>query len=241
MIVITHGGPTARSDAALDLRKQFWTSRGYALLDVNYSGSTGYGRAYRDLLRGQWGIRDAEDCCDAALHMVNAGLADPERLIIKGSSAGGYTVLCALTFHDVFSAGASYYGIGELEALAKHTHKFEAHYLDQLIGPYPEMRETYQQRSPLNYVDQLNCPVIFFQGLEDKVVPSDQAEMMFTALKQKGIATSYLSFTSESHGFRKADTIIACLKAELEFYARVLNLPMDTECEGNLKIENLSH
>jgi len=239
LIVITHGGPTARNDATLDLRKQFWTSRGYALLDVNYSGSTGYGRAYRDRLYGQWGVRDAEDCCDAATYMVNAGLVDPERLIIKGSSAGGYTVLCALTFHNVFSAGASYYGIGELEALAKHTHKFEAHYLDQLIGPYPEMRETYQQRSPLYYVEQLNCPVIFFQGLEDKVVPSEQAEMMFTALKQKGIATSYLSFPGESHGFRKAGTIIACLKAELEFYARVLDLPMDAECEGNLKIENL--
>jgi dienelactone hydrolase len=241
LIVITHGGPTARSDATLDLKKQFWTSRGYALLDVNYSGSTGYGRAYRDRLYGQWGLRDAEDCCDAAMHMVNAGLVDPERLIIKGSSAGGYTVLCALTFHNVFSAGASYYGIGELEALAKHTHKFEAHYLDQLIGPYPEMRETYQQRSPLHYVEQLSCPVIFFQGLEDKVVPSEQAEMMFTALKQKGIATSYLSFPGEAHGFRKADTIIACLKAELEFYARVLDLPMDAECEGDLEIENLPY
>jgi dipeptidyl aminopeptidase/acylaminoacyl peptidase len=175
------------------------------------------------------------------MHMVNAGLVDPERLIIKGSSAGGYTVLCALTFHNVFSAGASYYGIGELEALAKHTHKFEAHYLDQLIGPYPEMRETYQQRSPLHYVEHLSCPVIFFQGLEDKVVPSEQAEMMFTALKQKGIATSYLSFPGEAHGFRKADTIIACLKAELEFYARVLDLPMDAECEGDLEIENLPY
>ncbi len=241
LIVITHGGPTARSDAAFDLRKQFWTSRGYSLLDVNYSGSTGYGRAYRDRLYGQWGVRDAEDCCDAAMYMVDAGLADPERLIIKGSSAGGYTVLCALTFHDVFSAGASYYGIGELEALARHTHKFEAHYLDQLIGPYPEMRETYQQRSPLHYVEQLSCPVIFFQGLDDRVVPSEQAEMMFTALKQKGIATSYLSFPGEAHGFRKADTIIACLKAELEFYARVLDLPIDAECEGNLDIENLSY
>jgi dipeptidyl aminopeptidase/acylaminoacyl peptidase len=238
LIVITHGGPTAHNDAALDLRKQFWTSRGYALLDVNYSGSTGYGRAYRDRLLGQWGLRDAEDCCDAAMHMVKAGLVDAERLIIKGSSAGGYTVLCALTFHDVFSAGASYYGICELEALARHTHKFEAHYLDRLIGPYPEMREIYRQRSPIRYVDQLHCPVIFFQGLDDKVVPSEQAEMMFTALKQKGVATSYLSFPGEGHGFRKAETIIACLRAELEFYARVLDLPLAAECEGRLQIEN---
>lgn len=240
LIVITHGGPTARSDAALDLKKQFWTSRGFALLDVNYSGSTGYGRAYRDRLLGHWGLRDAEDCCDAAMHMVNAGLVDPERLIIKGSSAGGYTVLCALTFHNVFSAGASYYGISELEALAKHTHKFESHYLDSLIGPYPETRETYQQRSPLNYVDQLDCPVIFFQGLEDKVVPKEQAEMMFTALKHKGVATSYLAFPGEAHGFRKAETMITCLQAELEFYARVLALPLDAECGGKLNIENIS-
>ncbi len=238
LIVITHGGPTACNNAALDLRKQFWTSRGYAVLDVNYSGSTGYGRQYRDRLLGQWGIRDAEDCCDAAMYLVDAGLVDADRLIIKGSSAGGYTVLCALAFHDVFSAGASYYGIGELEALAKHTHKFEAHYLDRLVGPYPEMREVYAQRSPINYVDQLNCPVIFFQGLNDKVVPKEQAEMMFTALRDKGVATSYLGFAGESHGFRKADTIIACLRAELEFYARVLDLPLDGECDGTLKIEN---
>jgi len=240
LIVITHGGPTAHNDAALDLRKQFWTSRGYALLDVNYSGSTGYGRAYRERLLGQWGVRDAEDCCDAALHMVNAGLVDSQRLIIKGGSAGGYTVLCALTFHQVFSAGASYYGIGELESLARETHKFEAHYLDHLVGPYPDMRTTYQQRSPINYVDQLHCPVIFFQGLEDRVVPKEQAQMMFSALKRKGVATSYLAFPGEAHGFRKAETIIACLKAELEFYARVLDLPLDEECDGTLKIENLN-
>jgi dipeptidyl aminopeptidase/acylaminoacyl peptidase len=240
LIVITHGGPTARNDAAFDLRKQFWTSRGYALLDVNYSGSTGYGRAYRERLRGNWGLRDAEDCCDAALHMVAAGLADAQRLIIKGSSAGGYTVLCALTFHDVFAAGASYYGISELEALAQHTHKFEAHYLDGLIGPYPEMRTLFKQRSPLNYVDQLKCPVIFFQGLDDKVVPSEQAQMMFSALRENGVATSYLRFPGEAHGFRKAETLITCLRAELEFYARVLNLPLDAECDGKLAIENLA-
>jgi dipeptidyl aminopeptidase/acylaminoacyl peptidase len=239
LIVITHGGPTACNDATLDLRKQFWTSRGYAVLDVNYSGSTGYGRRYRDRLLGQWGIRDAEDCCDAARYMVDAGLADAQRLIIKGSSAGGYTVLCALTFHDVFSAGASYYGIGELEALAKHTHKFEAHYLDRLVGPYPLMREIYAQRSPINYIDQLNCPVIFFQGLDDRVVPREQAEMMFNALRQKGVPTSYIEFTGEAHGFRKADTITACLRAELEFYARILGLPLDNECTGTLAIENL--
>ncbi len=233
LIVITHGGPTARSDATLDLRKQYWTSRGFALLDVNYSGSTGYGRAYRERLTGQWGQRDAEDCCDAALHLVDSGLVDAERLIIKGSSAGGYTVLCALTFHNVFAAGASYYGIAELEALARHTHKFEAHYLDRLIGPYPEMQSSYQQRSPVNYVGQLNCPVIFFQGTDDKVVPKEQAEMMFQALQQKGIATRYLAFSGEAHGFRKAATQISCLHAELEFYVRVLKLPLSTESAGD--------
>ena len=162
------------------------------------------------------------------------------RLIIKGSSAGGYTVLCALAFHDVFSAGASYYGIGELEALAKHTHKFEAHYLDRLIGPYPQMRDVYKLRSPINHVDQLKCPVIFFQGLDDRVVPKAQAEMMFAALREKGVATSYLGFAGEAHGFRKADTIIACLRAELAFYARVLDLPLDDEADADLKIENLA-
>ena len=237
LIVLCHGGPTAMADPSLDMRKQYWTSRGFALLDVNYSGSTGFGRAYRERLNGQWGLRDTEDCCDAALHLVERGLADPERLIIKGSSAGGYTVLCALTFHDTFAAGASYYGIGELETLVSDTHKFESRYLDQLVGPYPECKAIYEQRSPINHVEQLSCPVIFFQGTEDKVVPKEQAEKMFTALKNKGIPVAYVPFEGEQHGFRKAETIQRALDTEYAFYVRVFGIPLEVEVE--LGIENL--
>lgn len=238
LIVLTHGGPTAMSDSALDIRKQFWTSRGFAVLDVNYSGSTGFGREYRERLNDNWGIRDAEDCCDAALHIVNLGMADPDRLIIKGSSAGGYTVLCALTFHNVFSAGASYYGIGDLESLLKDTHKFESRYLDRLIGPYPETEKLYHQRSPLHHVEKLNCPVIFFQGIDDKVVPKEQAETMFIALKDKNIPVAYVAFADEQHGFRKAETIQKSLDAELYFYTRIFKLSMIDTAE--VKIENLA-
>lgn len=237
LIVLSHGGPTAMADSSLDMRKQYWTSRGFALLDVNYSGSTGFGRAYRERLNGNWGIRDAEDCCDAALHLVKKGLADPARLIIKGSSAGGYTVLCALTFHDTFAAGASYYGIGELESLLSDTHKFESRYLDRLIGPYPEYKEIYQQRSPINYVEQLSCPVIFFQGTEDKVVPKEQAEKMFAALKNKGIPVAYVPFEGEQHGFRKAETIQRALDTEYAFYVKIFDIPVEVTTE--LEIENL--
>jgi dipeptidyl aminopeptidase/acylaminoacyl peptidase len=184
LIVICHGGPTGQTNTALDPKKQFWTSRGFALLDVNYSGSTGFGRDYRLRLDNKWGQLDVEDCCDAALYAVSQGMADKNKLVIRGSSAGGYTVLSALTFQQVFSAGASYYGISELISLARDTHKFESHYLDRLIGPYPESRTLYEQRSPINYAEQLNCPVIFFQGLEDKVVPRQQAEKMFNALNK---------------------------------------------------------
>jgi dipeptidyl aminopeptidase/acylaminoacyl peptidase len=165
------------------------------------------------------------------------GLADAKRLIIKGGSAGGYTVLCALTFHDTFAAGASYYGIGDLESLATDTHKFEARYLDRLVGPYPECKAIYQQRSPINYVEQLSCPVIFFQGTEDKVVPKEQAEKMFAALKDKGIPVAYVPFEGEQHGFRKAETIQRALQAEYAFYVRVFDIPVELEVE--LGIENL--
>ncbi len=237
LIVLTHGGPTAMSDSSLDIRKQFWASRGFAVLDVNYSGSTGFGRAYRERLNSSWGIRDAEDCCDAALYMCKRGLADPDRLIIKGGSAGGYTVLCALTFHDVFSAGASYYGIGDLELLLQDTHKFESHYLDRLVGPFPENRERYHQRSPLQHVDKLHCPVIFFQGTEDKVVPKEQTEKMFIALRDKNIPVAYVAFEGEQHGFRKAETIKKAIESELYFYCRIFNLPVEDTHE--VKIENL--
>ena len=237
LIVICHGGPTAAADAALDLRKQFWTSRGFALVDVNYSGSTGFGRAYRERLNGCWGVRDVEDCCDAALYLAGRGLADAGRLIIRGSSAGGYTVLAALTFQRTFAAGASYYGISELESLARDTHKFESHYLEKLVGPYPAAARIYRERSPIHHAGRLNCPVIFFQGLEDRVVPPDQAEKMVTALDAKGIPVAYLSFAHEQHGFRRAQTILAALDAELYFYSRLFGF----EAAGELQPIEIRH
>ena len=222
LIVLSHGGPTGSVDASLDIRKQFWTSRGFAILDVNYSGSTGYGREYRDRLRLNWGIRDVEDVCDAAHYLANKDIVDKNRLIIKGSSAGGYTVLAALTFHDMFACGASYYGISDLESLLAETHKFESHYTDRLVGRYPEQRQIYFDRSPINFVDRLSCPVIFFQGVEDRVVPPSQAEAMVAALKRKGIAVSYVPFDKEQHGFRQATTIKTALDSELYFYSVIL-------------------
>jgi dipeptidyl aminopeptidase/acylaminoacyl peptidase len=241
LIVICHGGPTAQSSIALDAKKLFWTSRGFALLDVDYSGSSGYGRQYRTRLNNRWGELDVEDCCDAALHAVANGLADQHRLIIRGSSAGGFTVLCALTFAQVFSAGASYYGISELTSLASDTHKFESHYLDRLIGPYPETECLYQQRSPLNHSDRLNCPVIFFQGSDDRVVPKQQAEKMFAALSKKGLPVAAQYFAGEQHGFRKAETIIQSLENELSFYRLIFNLTPGDEVSflGEIQLDNI--
>lgn len=226
LLVKIHGGPTAMTSPAYNLRIQYWTSRGFALVDVNYGGSTGYGREYRERLYGQWGIVDVEDCVNAAKYLVKEGLVDGEKLAISGSSAGGYTTLAALTFHDTFKAGASYYGISDLEILAQDTHKFESHYLDKLIGKYPEAKEVYRARSPLYHIDRLSCPVIFFQGLEDKIVPPSQAERMYQALKQKGIYTEYITFPDEQHGFRKAENIKKALDKEYEFYVRVFGLPL---------------
>ncbi len=242
LIVICHGGPTGQSGLALDPKKQFWTSRGFALLDVNYSGSTGYGKDYRLRLNGNWGKLDVEDCCDAAIYAVEHGLAHQEQLIIRGSSAGGYTVLAALTFADIFSAGASYYGIADLTSLANDTHKFEKHYLDRLIGPYPEDKSIYQQRSPINYTEQLNCPVIFFQGIEDRVVPKEQAEEMFTALKKKGLPVAAQYYNGEQHGFRKAETIVQSLENELRFYRLIFNLEESNTIEflGDIQTSGLA-
>ena len=240
LIVTCHGGPTGATDSSLDLRKQYWTSRGFAMLDVNYSGSTGYGRAYRERLLGKWGIRDVDDVCDAAKALVDNKLVDSRRLIIKGSSAGGYTVLAALTFRDTFSCGASYYGISELESLATDTHKFESRYLDKLIGPYPEQQKEYINRSPINFVEKLHCPVIFFQGLEDRVVPPSQAESMVAALRQKGVAVSYVTFEHEQHGFRSADTIRQTLDGELYFYSVVFDFKT-AERLPPIKIENIDN
>lgn len=239
LVVIGHGGPTGSTSTALSLQIQYWTTRGIAVLDVNYGGSTGYGRAYRERLAGAWGVVDVEDCIAAAKHIAARGLADPARLVIRGGSAGGYTTLCALTFHDVFRAGASHYGIGDLEALAKDTHKFESRYLDRLIGPYPARRDVYVARSPIHHVDGLNCPVIFFQGAEDRVVPPAQAETMVAALRAKGLPVAYVLFEGEQHGFRRAENITAALEAELYFYGRVLGFTPADQLPP-IAIENLS-
>lgn len=222
MIVKSHGGPTGATVASFDPKIQYWTSRGFAVLDVNYRGSTGYGRAYHEKLNGHWGIVDVDDCIAGARYLADQGLVDGNRMIISGSSAGGFTTLCALTFHNVFAAGASYYGIGDLEALLHDTHKFESRYFDTLIAPYRGNEKLYRQRSPLYSADHLSCPVIFMQGSEDKVVPPQQAQAMVSALENKGVAVSYMLFEGEQHGFRRADTIQKALEAELSFYGRHL-------------------
>ena len=221
LLVLSHGGPTSAASSGLNLAVQYWTSRGFAVVDVNYRGSTGYGRRYREALKGQWGIADVDDCVAAALHLVEIGEVDPRRLAIRGGSAGGYTTLAALAFRDVFAAGASYYGIGDLEALVRDTHKFESRYLDGLIGPYPEKRDLYRSRSPLHFAGRLSCPAIFFQGLEDKVVPPNQAESMVEALRDRGLAVAYVPFAGEQHGFRRAENICRALESELYFYSQV--------------------
>ena len=203
----SHGGPTGATSNELDLEIQYWTSRGFAVVDVNSDGGTGYGRAYRQRLNGQWGIVDVDDCVNAARYLVGQGLADGKRLCIDGGSAGGYTTLCALTFRNAFAAGASYYGVSDAEALAKDTHKFESRYLDSMIGPYPEARDLYVQRSPIHFTERLSCPLILLQGLEDKVVPPDQAKSMYEAVRAKGIPVAFLPFEGEQHGFRKAENI----------------------------------
>ena len=222
LIVECHGGPTGATSNTLDLRTQYWTSRGFAVLDVNYGGSTGYGRAYRERLLGQWGVVDVDDCVNGAQSLVQAGRVDGDRLIIKGGSAGGYTTLAVLTFRDVFKAGASHYGVSDLEALALETHKFESRYLDSVVGAYPEQKQVYRDRSPIHHIDALSAPVIFFQGSEDKVVPPNQAESMMAGLRAKGIPTAYVLFEGEQHGFRAAENIKRALDSELLFYAMVL-------------------
>lgn len=238
LLVISHGGPTAATTSTLDLAIQYWTSRGIAVLDVNYRGSVGYGRDYRQTLEGQWGVADVEDCVNGALYLADQDQADGERLIIRGGSAGGYTTLCVLTFRDAFETGASYYGVSDLEALTEHTHKFESRYLDGLVGPYPERKDLYHERSPIYHVDEFARPVIFFQGLEDRVVPPDQAETMADALRQKGLPVAYVAFEGEQHGFRRASSIRRALEAELYFYARIFDFEL-AEPVQPVKIENL--
>ena len=240
LIAISHGGPTSAAHPTFDLAIQFWTSRGFAVVDVNYGGSTGFGRAYRERLNGRWGIVDVHDVINAARFLSGSGRADEQRLIIRGGSAGGYTTLAALAFHpDVFKAGASYYGISDLEVLEIDTHKFESRYSHSLIGPYPAAKDIYRARSPIHAVERLACPLILLQGLEDKVVPPNQSEMMAEALRAKGLPVAYLAFEGEQHGFRKAATIIRSLEAELYFYGAVFGFtPADDIAP--VHIDNLS-
>ena len=239
LIVVSHGGPTGATSTTLDLRIQYWTSRGIPVFDVNYGGSTGYGRPYRQRLNGQWGIVDVDDCVNGARYLAERGQIDENRIAIRGGSAGGYTTLAALTFREVFKAGASHYGISDLEGLAKDTHKFESRYLDSLIGPYPERRDLYRERSPIHFINRLSCPLIIFQGLEDKVVPPNQAESMVEALRAKGLPVAYVPFEGEQHGFRRAENIKRALEAELYFYAKVFGFELADPVEPVL-IENLS-
>ena len=238
LIVKSHGGPTSAASTALSLSIQYWTSRGFAVLDVNYGGSTGYGRQYRERLNRKWGIVDVDDCVNGARYLAERGEVDGNRLIITGGSAGGYTTLGALTFRKVFKAGASHFGISNLESMARDTHKYESQYLTGLLGPYPERKDIYYDRSPINFSERLSCPVIFFQGLEDKVVPPDQAETMVDAIRAKRIPVSYVAFPGEQHGFRQAKNIKRALDGELYFYSKVFRFELAEPVEP-VKIENL--
>ena len=238
LLVMSHGGPTGATSSILNLMIQYWTSRGIAVVDVNYGGSSGYGRSYRQRLQGQWGIVDLDDCIHSAHYLMARGEVDPSRLAIRGGSAGGYTTLCALTFRNIFKAGASYFGLSDLEIFVKDTHKFESHYLDWLIGSYAEHGDLYRERSPINSIERLSCPVIFFQGLGDKIVPPNQAEMMFKALREKGLPVAYIPFEGEQHGFRCAQNIKRALDSELYFYSKIFGFDLADPVEP-VPIENL--
>jgi dipeptidyl aminopeptidase/acylaminoacyl peptidase len=224
LLVRSHGGPTSATRPSLDLSVQFWTSRGYAFVDVNYGGSTGFGREYRQRLKGQWGVVDVDDCVNAALYLARRGDVEGDRAFIRGGSAGGYTTLCALTFGDAFLGGASYFGPSDLDLFHGETHKFEATYEEWLIGPYPERRDLFIERSPIHRLDQLHGPLILLQGMDDKVVPPDQSEIVFDALRAQGVPCAYIAFAGEAHGFRQASTMRRAIEAELFFYSRVLGI-----------------
>jgi dipeptidyl aminopeptidase/acylaminoacyl peptidase len=238
LLVVIHGGPTAAARPMLQVGVQYWTSRGFAVADVNYGGSTGYGRAYMRQLDDNWGVVDLDDCVAAATWLAEHGRVDPERLAIRGGSAGGYTTLAALAFRDAFAAGASHFGVADLEALAIETHKFESRYLDGLIGPYPERRDLYVERSPVHHVEGFDRPLIVLQGLEDEVVPPNQAEMIVGALRSKGVPVAYVAFEGEQHGFRQAANIRRALDAELSFYAQVFGFDLREGIEP-VTVENL--
>jgi dipeptidyl aminopeptidase/acylaminoacyl peptidase len=231
-LVLSHGGPTAMTDAGLKMRVQYYTSRGFAVLDVNYGGSTGFGRAYRERLDGQWGIADVADCAAGVRFLARKGLADPERIAIAGGSAGGYTTLMALATTDAFAAGCSHYGISDLGLLMEHTHKFESGYLHRLLGTTPgKWKDVCAERSPINLIDGITVPVILFQGLDDKVVPPEQSRLILERLRARGIEVEYHEFAGEAHGFRRAETEIRCLEAELYFYGRILGFEPADELE----------
>ncbi len=238
LIVLSHGGPTSATTGDFSLARQYWTSRGFALLDVNYGGSTGYGRDYRRRLNGQWGIVDVDDCANGARYLVEQGLVDGDRLIIRGGSAGGYTTLRAITELDVFKAAASHYGVSDAEALAKETHKFESRYLDNLIGPYPDSREIYLERSPIYAADRTSAALILFQGMDDEVVPPGQSEQMYIAARFRELPVAYVAFEGEGHGFRQAANIKRAMEAELYFYGRVFGFVPAGDIEP-VVIENL--
>jgi dipeptidyl aminopeptidase/acylaminoacyl peptidase len=239
LIVTSHGGPTAAASSALALTIQLFTSRGFAVLDVDYGGSTGYGRAYRKRLEGQWGVVDVDDCVAGARWLAAEGLVDERRMAIRGGSASGYTTLCAITYRDVFRAGVSYFGIGDLETFDRITHKFESRYTQRLVGPYPERRDLFVARSPLNFVDRIRCPVLILQGLEDRIVPPAQAEQIVGSLRARGLPYAYLAFAGEDHGFRQAPSIIRAFEAELSFYAQVFGFRPADEIEP-IEIANLA-
>jgi dipeptidyl aminopeptidase/acylaminoacyl peptidase len=227
LIVVIHGGPTAGTVAVFNPAVQFWTTRGFAVADVDYRGSTGYGTAYRRGLNGAWGVADVEDCAQVVRWLAEEGRVDGRRAVIRGGSAGGFTALAALAFTTTFAAGASLYGVADLELLARHTHKFESRYLDGLVGPWPEAAEVYQRRSPIHHVEEITCPLILFQGLEDAIVPPAQSDLMYQALRGRGVPVAYLTFEGEQHGFRQAATIVAVAEAELAFYGRVFGFAPD--------------
>jgi len=238
LLVHAHGGPTSAASTALNLEVQFWTSRGFTFLDVNYGGSTGYGREYRDRLYGNLGVVDVGDCVAAARHLAQQKEVDPERLSIQGGSAGGYIVLCAMTFHDVFDVGAIYFGIADWEAFDAETHKFEARYNDYLIGPSPEQRDLYYQRSPIHFIDRVRGAIILYQGLDDPIVPPNQSEMMFEALRARGLPCAYIAYPGEQHGFRQSANIQRSLEAQLYFFSKILGFELAEPVEP-VEIVNL--
>jgi dipeptidyl aminopeptidase/acylaminoacyl peptidase len=226
LLVLIHGGPTSEASPVLRMSVQYWTSRGFAVVDVNYRGSTGFGRTYRNLLRDSWGVADVEDCEAAARWLADQGRVDPQRLCIRGGSAGGFTTLLALATGDTFAVGASMFGVADLEALATDTHKFESRYLDRLVGPYPERRDLYVSRSPIHRLDGFDRPLIVLQGLDDPVVPPSQSEMIVAALRDRHVPVAYVPFEGEQHGFRQAATIRRALDAELSFYGQILGFEL---------------